>query len=336
LPRRDLPRPPEILLAPDSFKGTHSSREVCAALARGVESAGARAIRLAAADGGEGTMRCLLAALGGELRTATVSDPLGRPIEAGWALLADGRAVVEAAQASGLGLVSPGERDPWAASTYGTGELIGAAADAGAEEILVAVGGTATTDGGAGALSALGGARRLPPLRVLCDVRTTFEGAAPIFGPQKGADPALVARLAERLEGLARSMPRDPRGVEMTGCGGGLSGGLWAQLDAELVPGAAFVLGAIGFDEWLAEAAATITGEGRLDEQTAAGKVVAEVARRSAAGGVPCHAVVGSTGPGAGAIADELGLAGVRVASTLAELERAGAALAGGLAGEGD
>jgi glycerate 2-kinase len=324
----------QILVAPDSFKGSHSAPEVCAVLARGVESTGARAIGLPAGDGGEGTMRCLLAALGGETRAATVSDPLGRPIEAEWALLTDGRAVVESAQASGLGLVSPEERDPWAASTQGTGELIAAAARVGPEEILVAVGGTATTDGGAGALAALPPAGELPPLRVLCDVRTPFERAAAVFGPQKGADPQLVERLAARLDALAAEAPRDPRGLEMSGSGGGLSGGLWAHLGAELVPGAAFVLDAIGLEVRLEGATATITGEGRLDEQTAAGKVVAEVARRSVAAGVPCHAVVGNAAPGADAVAAALGLASVRVASSLAELERAGATIARELAGE--
>ena len=144
-----------VLVAPDSFKGTFSAREVAAAIAAGLRSADREARELPVADGGEGTMEVLVTALGGEVRVVTVSDPLGRPIEAGFALLPDGTAVVEMAQASGLGLVEEGERDAWAASTRGTGELIVAAVEAGAEKVIVTVGGSATTDGGAGALEAL-------------------------------------------------------------------------------------------------------------------------------------------------------------------------------------
>ena len=201
------------------------------------------------ADGGEGTMDALVGALGGELREATVPDPLGRPVEARFALLPDGSAVVETAQASGLGLVSEDERDAWAASTRGTGELIAAATEAGAERVIVTVGGSATTDGGAGALEALAEAGLRPELDVLCDVRTPFEHAPSVFGPQKGADPEMVERLEERLEELARSFERDPRGEPMTGAAGGLSGGLFGALGARLVPGAAYVLDAIGFDD---------------------------------------------------------------------------------------
>ena len=138
-------------------------------------------------------MEVLVTALGGEVRTVTVSDPLGRPIEAGFALLPDGTAVVETAQASGLSLVDEGERDAWAASTRGTGELIVAAVEAGAEKVIVTVGGSATTDGGAGALEALDEAGvRVPAMDVLCDVRMPFEDAPRVFAPQKGADPAMV------------------------------------------------------------------------------------------------------------------------------------------------
>ena len=153
LPRGALSLP--VLVAPDSFKGTFSAREVAAAIAAGLRSADREAHELPVADGGEGTMEVLVTALGGEVRTVTASDPLGRPIEAGFALLPDGTAVVETAQASGLGLVDEDERDAWAASTRGTGELIVAAVEAGAEKVIVTVGGSATTDGGAGALEAL-------------------------------------------------------------------------------------------------------------------------------------------------------------------------------------
>ena len=222
---RPLAEPP-ALVAPDSFKGTFSAREVAAAVARGLRSAGREAVELPVADGGEGTIDALMATLGGEQRSVEVSDPLGRPIEAAYALIDGGRtAIVEMARASGLGLVAEDERDAWAASTRGTGELIAAAVEAGAERVIVTVGGSATTDGGAGALDALADAGVSPDMDVLCDVRTPFEDAARVFGPQKGADPALVRKLSGRLDELARSFRRDPRGEPMTGAAGGLSGG---------------------------------------------------------------------------------------------------------------
>ncbi len=280
-----------MVLAPDSFKGTLSAPAVAAALARGVRSAGAEALELPVADGGEGTLEAIAGARGGEVRRATVADALGRPVSASWALLADGStAVVESAQASGLWRVGEDERDAWAASTRGTGELICAAAAAGAVLVVLGVGGSATTDGGAGALAALEAAEVDVALDVVCDVRTPWEDAARVFAPQKGADPATVARLERRLDELAARAPRDPRGVPMTGCAGGLSGGLWAWRGARLLPGAAYVLDAVGFDDALAGAALVVTGEGRLDAQTGAGKLVAEVAapRRARRGALPC------------------------------------------------
>jgi glycerate kinase len=269
----------------------------------------------------------LVRALGGQLRTAVVSDPLGRRVEASFALLPDGRtAVVETAQASGLGRVAEEDRDAYAASTRGTGELIAAAAEAGAEAVIVTVGGSATTDGGAGAVEALAEAGAVPRLEVLCDVRTPFEDAPRVFAPQKGADEETVARLERRLERLAEEAPRDPRGVSMTGAAGGLSGGLWAHLGARLVPGAAYVLDAVGFDGRLREAAFVVTGEGRLDEQTLAGKICGEVATRCRQRGVACHAVVGQNS--LEAFQERiLDLASVIEATTLEELEAAGAAL---------
>lgn len=318
-----------ILVAPDSFKGTFSAAEVAAAVASGLRREGADAEELPVADGGEGTGAALLAALGGESRRADAHDPLGRPLSAAFVVLADGEtAVVEAAAASGLGLVASGERDAWAASSYGTGELMAAACEAGAGRLIVAPGGSATTDGGKGALEALADAGVRPrTVEVVCDVRTPWEQAARVFGPQKGADAATVKRLERRLAGLARDAPRDPRGVPMTGCGGGLSGGLWAHLGAKLRPGAAYVLDALGFDARMRAARFVVTGEGRIDAQTLAGKAVGEIATRCRQSGVACHAVVGED-----AIdrfdARVLDLASVREAPDRRALAAAGRALA--------
>ena len=287
-----------VLVAPDSFKGTFRASEVAGAIGRGLERAGLMPPDLCpVADGGEGTLDALLPGLGGEVVAAPAHDPLGRAMTGSFALVEDGgTAIVETATASGLSLVAEGDRDAWAASTYGTGELIAAAAQAGAQVIIVAVGGSATTDGGAGALEAieesggLGGAR----LVVLCDVRTPFELAPKVFGPQKGADAGMVARLEQRLDALAARWPRDPRGVPMTGCAGGLSGGLWAVHRAVLEPGANWVLDALDFDRRMRASRAVVTGEGKLDEQTLHGKLVGEIGTRARQAGVPLHAIVGS------------------------------------------
>jgi len=303
-----------VLVATDSFKGTLSAERVAAAVARGLRDGGRRAVELPVADGGEGTMEVLLRTLGGERRRVTVSDPLGRPVRASYGLVDGGEtAIVEMAQASGLGLVAEGERDAWAASTRGTGELIVAAVEAGARTVVVAVGGSATTDGGAGAVEAIQGARsglvgssragfgtrragkatKEVALVVACDVRTSWEDAPRVFAPQKGADPATVRRLERRLSALARGAPRDPRGVPMTGAAGGLAGGLWAHFGARLVPGAPYVLDALRFDDAMRASRFVVTGEGRLDEQSLTGKVVGEIATRCRQSGVACHAVVG-------------------------------------------
>ncbi|HWJ43165.1 MAG TPA: glycerate kinase [Solirubrobacterales bacterium] len=287
--------PPRFLVAPDSFKGTFGAAEVAGAIAAGLESAGARADRCPVADGGEGPMEVLLGALGGETREVEVHDPLRRPVLARFGLLADGRtAVVETARASGLGLVAPEERDPEAADTFGSGELIAAAIAAGATRVLVAVGGSATTDGGRGALEALrqAGGPAGATLEVLCDADVAYEDAAAVFAPQKGADAAAVGRLARRLEDFAAELPRDPRGVRWSGCAGGLSGGLWAG-GAALRSGADHVLGAIGFDARLAAADAAVSGEGRFDSQSLAGKIVGTIASRCETAGRPLHLVVG-------------------------------------------
>jgi glycerate 2-kinase len=317
------------LVAPDSFKGTFSAPEVAAAIARGLRSAGREAVELPVADGGEGTLDALLTTLQGELRSARVSDPLGREIEASFGLIEHGRtAIVEMARASGLGLVAEAERDAWAASTRGTGELIAAAVEAGAEHVIVTVGGSATTDGGAGALEALEEAGVTVELSVLCDVRVPFEDAARVFGPQKGADEELVRKLSQRLQEQAAAMRRDPRGVPMTGAAGGLSGALWGQHGASLEDGAAFVLGALGFDERMRESAFVVTGEGRIDEQTVQGKLVGEVATRCRQAGVPCHGIVGKIDlePFQERILD---FASLTEATDLEEMEAAGRRLVG-------
>ncbi len=216
------------------------------------------------------------------------------------------------------------------ASTRGTGELIAAAIDAGARSVYVGVGGSATTDGGAGAIRAIeqAGGLRGATLVVLCDVRTAFEDAARVFGPQKGADPAAVQRLTRRLDQLARGWERDPRGIAMTGAAGGLAGGLWSRMEAELVPGAAFVLDAVNFDSRMRAARAVVTGEGKLDEQSLAGKLVSEIATRGRQTGVPCHAIVGTRQLDSFGLR-VLDLQAVLEASSLAEIEAAAGELAG-------
>ena len=322
--------PNTVLVAPDSFKGTLRASEVAEAVRRGLEASGWDVELCPVGDGGEGTLDALFSALGGEVRRAVVSDPLGRPVEARFVLSGDGSAILETAAASGLGLVRAGERDPFAASTFGTGELIVAACSEGARVVYLGVGGSATTDGGAGAIRAirqgggLGGAR----LVVLCDVRTPFEDAARVFGPQKGASVANVGRLTKRLHGMARRLDRDPRGVPMTGAAGGLSGGLWAAFGAELVSGAAFVLDAIGFDQRMRLARAVVTGEGTLDQQSLAGKAVSEVATRARQAGVPCHAIVGKRALDSFGLR-VLDLQAVLEAGTLPEIEAAGRELGG-------
>lgn len=317
---------PRALVAPDSFKGTFDAPAVARALSQGLRDAGWETDECPAGDGGEGTLGLLVEALGGELVEVAASDPLGRRVDCAFGLVDDGAtAVVEMAQASGLALVAPAERDAWRASTAGTGELMLAAAGSGAREILVAVGGSATTDGGAGAIAAIraGGGIGEARLRVLCDVEAAFEDAPRIFGPQKGADPELVERLEERLHLLAETLPRDPRGIRFGGCAGGLSGGLWAAFGAELCAGAPAVLDALGVDARMRPAQLVVAGEGCLDEQSFGGKIVGELVRRANAAGVAAHAVVGASRLSQ----DEAARAGLRrvwVASTLDEIGAAG------------
>lgn len=292
------PRP--VLIAPDSFKGSFTSRQVAEAVGSGLEDEGIAVDLMPLADGGEGTLDVLVDALGGEVVEVAAHDAIGRPVTAEIALDAGepGTAIVETAQAIGLPLVDEADRDPEGASSRGAGELIAAAVGAGATKVIVAVGGSATTDGGAGALEAIEEAGGLgeAKLTVCCDAKTPFEEAARVFGPQKGASPEAVERLSARLADEAAALPRDPSGVAMTGAAGGLSGALWAAHGAELVGGAGYVLDALDADRRMRASRAVVVGEGRLDSTTLEGKAAGELAVRARQAGIPAHAVVGQDG----------------------------------------
>ncbi|GAA3696322.1 glycerate kinase [Arthrobacter ginkgonis] len=318
-----------VLVAPDSFKGTYTAAEVASHIGTGVRRAGGTAVEVPVADGGEGTFEALCAGLGAQTVRVPARNPWGAPTEALLGLAGD-TAVVELSQASGLHTPHDGYRDPVAADTYGTGMVIAEAARRGARHILVAAGGSATTDGGAGAVRAIQDSGGLDGARitVLSDVATTFIEAARVYGPQKGAGPDTVELLTERLRALATEMPRNPSGVPRTGAAGGFSGGLWAHFGAELVSGADAVLDAVGFDRHLARASAVVVGEGRLDSQTGQGKIIHAILRRVAdqAPAVPVFAVVGS-------VAADLGdyrrhFADVMVAGEPAAMLRAGQEIA--------
>ncbi|MBJ7353544.1 MAG: glycerate kinase [Thermoleophilaceae bacterium] len=281
-----------VLVAPDKFKGSLTAAEVAAAVADGLARVGIESDVCRIADGGEGTLEIVVDAVGGDVVECMASDALGREVAARFALLNEKTALVQSADAIGLQLIPEAERDAMAASSRGVGELILAAGEAGVREVLVAVGGTASTDGGAGALEVLHGVE-LPKLTVLCDVRAAWEQAPVVFAPQKGAGESEVAALSARLDELAGELPQDPRGKLMTGAGGGLAGGLWSACGAQLKGGAAFVLDQVDFPARMRASRAVITGEGSLDRQTLLGKAVGEVATRARQGGVPCHAIVG-------------------------------------------
>jgi glycerate kinase len=316
-----------ILIAPDSFKGTLTSVQVAEALADGWRRArpGDEIALAPLADGGEGTLVAVHAAGGWAWREALAHDPLGRPCTARWLARDDGRAAfVEMAKASGLSLVSPAERDPVTATTVGTGEVLRAVLDAGIREVAIGIGGSATTDGGAGVLRGLGAQvsedltlvdlRTLDPrlaetrLRIASDVTNPLlgeRGAAAVYGPQKGAGPATVealdARLARFAGALETATGRRERDTPGAGAAGGLGFGLLCLRDhfahLELVPGIDLVMAEAGFDEALATADLVITGEGRIDGQTAFGKTAMGVARRAQAAGVRCIGVGGSVTP---------------------------------------
>lgn len=327
----------KILLVPDSFKGTLSSRQVCQVMAgqlrRFFPQAQVKSIPVA--DGGEGSVEAFLAAAGGERRTRTVTGPFGEPVEAFYGVLGDGRtAVIEMAACAGLPLAE-GRLNPERATTYGVGELLLAAKEAGCTKAILGLGGSCTNDGGAGAAAALGakftradGTAFVPTggtlgeiaaldvspvaqvlqgmeLTAMCDIDNPLygeAGAAVVFAPQKGADAAMVARLDAGLRHLgqvsARCLGRDFSHLPGAGAAGGLGFGMAAFCGAQLRMGIDAVLDAVGFDSLLPGTDMVFTGEGKIDSQSARGKVVSGVAARCRKAGVPVVAVVGQIGQG--------------------------------------
>jgi glycerate kinase len=323
-----------VVFAPDSFKGSLTSVQVAQGLATGWARGrpGDRISLAPLADGGEGTLVAIEAAGGWEWREAEVADPLGRPVRARWLRSTDGaRAFVEMAEASGLSRVAPTERDPMRASTYGTGQLILDALEAGVRHVVLGIGGSATSDGGLGLIAALGGltSHDLPDptvipdrvdlggldsrlaevdMRIACDVTNPLlgeRGAAATYGPQKGASPAQVEVLDQRLERWADVLEaaggRSVRDAPGAGAAGGLGYGLLAIgsrfRSLELVAGVELVMDETDLDGKLRGAALVVTGEGRVDAQTAFGKTALGVARRARAAGVACIAVGGGVEP---------------------------------------
>lgn len=293
-----------MVAAPDKFRSTASASEVAAAIARAAEAAGWTCDQAPVADGGEGTLE----AVGGAVRRTRVRGPLGEAVEAEWRLLAGTpgggaaggpTAVVEMARATGLELAGgPEWNDPMRASTEGVGDLINAAVAAKARRVVVAVGGSASTDGGLGCLNALQPRSRLAGvgLVVACDVTTRFVDAAEEFAPQKGASPSQVALLRRRLERLAQVYLEeygvDVTGIPGSGAAGGLAGGL-AALGATLVPGFDLVADTIELAERIEGADLVVAGEGFLDEHSFAGKAVGGVVELAEEAGVPLLVVVG-------------------------------------------
>ena len=366
-----------VVIAPDSFKGSLTSVQVARALADGwLRARPGDTVELAPlADGGEGTLVAIEASGGWDRRTVTARGPLGRPVEASWLIAGDGhRAMVELASASGLSRLSPDQLDALHASTYGTGEVIRAVLDAGVRHIVLGVGGSATSDGAAGILLALGarlldasgselrGASGAPPggadlagvssvdlsgldprlgeveLRIACDVTNPLlgpRGAAATYGPQKGASPeevaTLDAALAHWADVLELATGRRERESSGAGAAGGTTFGLACLTDRlrsfETVPGVDLVIDETGLDARLAAADLVITGEGRIDAQTAFGKTALGVARRAASAGVPCIAVGGGVEPGGIEALAPLGVVAVPVAErpmSIAEAMAAG------------
>jgi glycerate kinase len=331
-----------IVVAPDKFKGSLSASEAAEAIAHGVAAVlpGADIDRVPMADGGEGTVAALVAATGGTIRDVVVSGPMGDPVSARFGLLGDGQtAVIEMAAASGLVLVPSAQRDPMRASTRGTGELIRAALAAGARRLIIGIGGSATNDGGAGMAQALGfrlldaEGRELPPgggalgqldqidasgrdraldhldVLVACDVDNPLcgpQGASAVYGPQKGATPAMVAALDRHLDHFARIIERDlgrsVRDLPGAGAAGGLGAGLVAFAGGRLGRGIDLVIQAVGLADRLRGAALCLTGEGALDASSAFGKTAVGVARLARSLGCPTFALAGTIGPGAKAV----------------------------------
>lgn len=333
-----------IVIAPDSFKGSLSAREAADAIARGIRGAlpDADIVAIPMADGGEGTTQALVDATGGRLVPARVTGPLGTPVTASWGMLGDGiTAAIDMAQAAGLTLAAD-HPDPLGATTYGVGELIRAALDHGARRLIVGLGGSATTDGGAGMAQALGvrlldgDGADLPrggavlarlehidtagldprlartPITLACDVTNPLtgpHGAAAVFGPQKGATPAMVGRLDAALAHYAAVILQDTGRDVATAPGSGAAGGLGASFlaftGATMRSGVDLVLNATGFAALAAGADWCITGEGRIDGQTRYGKTPMGVARaaRQASPGCRVIALAGSLGTDAGELA---------------------------------
>jgi glycerate 2-kinase len=327
----------KLVIAPDSFKESLGAPEVAAAIARGWASVypAAELLLRPMADGGEGTVDAVLAATGGERRRCEVRGPLGTSVDAHWGWLPDGTAVLEMAAASGLHHVPRGERDATLASSYGTGELVRAALDAGARRIILGLGGSATNDGGAGLLQALGvrlldakGAELPPggaalaglahvdaagldprlkqvPVEVAADVDNPLcgpRGASAVFGPQKGASAfevdTLDAALAHYARLVAQALGEDHSNFPGVGAAGGMGFALRAFFGARFRPGIELVAELSGLAEAMRGATLVITGEGRLDAQTLHGKTPVGVARIAQAAGVPVIALVGSLGVG--------------------------------------
>ncbi|HEY5663438.1 MAG TPA: glycerate kinase [Ilumatobacter sp.] len=284
----------KVVAAVDKFRGTASAAEVATAIGHACWERGHDCVEIPLADGGEG----LLEVLGGPNRTTTVTGPLGTPVDAPWRLHR-GTAIIEMALASGLMLAGGAEgNDPMSATTAGTGELIDAAITAGAKRIIVGLGGSATTDGGLGALLALRSPTRVRAVELLvaCDVTTRFTDAARVYGPQKGATPAQIKMLTARLEQLVLRY-RDEFGVDVTeiegsGAAGGIAG-LLAALGGRLVPGFELVADEVDLYDEIAGADLVITGEGHLDAQSFQGKVVGGLTELASEYGVPIAAIVG-------------------------------------------
>lgn len=347
-------RPLRVVIAPDSFKGSLTSVEVALALAQGWRSARPDDEVLLAplADGGEGTLVAIAAAGGWEWRTAGASDPIGRRVTARWLRSKDGaRAVVELAEASGLSRLAATERDPIEASTRGTGDVLLAVLDAGITSITLGIGGSATSDGGAGLLRALGATidpshielDGLDPrlakvdLRIACDVSNPLlglRGAAATYGPQKGATPAdvetLDASLARFADRLVAVTGRDERETPGAGAAGGTAFGLLSVAawfgSVRLVPGVEVVMAETGLGEKLEGADLVITGEGQIDGQTAYGKTALGVAQLARAAGVRCIAVGGGVDLAGEAVLWELGAITIGVSEATMSLEAAMAA----------
>lgn len=328
----------KILICPDSFKDALPAAAAARAIACGIRrlKAEIELVECPLADGGEGSLEALLAATGAERRTATVQDALGRPTQAAWGWLAERRtAFVELAEASGIQALAPAERTALHSTTHGVGELIRAALDAGAERLLLTLGGSATNDGGAGMLMALGArlrdtaGRELPPggaalehlaeldlsgldprladlhVEAAVDVDNPLlgeRGASAVFGPQKGATPddvdRLDAALARFADVAAGALGEEHRNLPGAGAAGGMGFAARAFLGAELRPGIELVMEQVGFAALLADADLVITGEGQLDGQSLAGKTPVGVARAAQARGVPVVVLAGRLAPG--------------------------------------